>query len=60
MPTVDFKFTPKDKVQTPLGETGVIDTCSIGTGGGEKRYYVLLAGGKGAWFDEDQLTLFTG
>ncbi len=56
MPTVDFKFSPNQKVQTPLGEVGIIDQCGL-TSGPISRYYVLFKGGKGAWFDEDQLTV---
>jgi hypothetical protein len=53
--TVEFKFEPNQKVQTSLGDTGIIDTCGKGTSP-INRYYVVFKGGTGAWVDEDLLT----
>ena len=53
MPTIDFKYPLGARVNTALGDTGIID--SLGFGGYKNRYWVLLKEGKGAWFDEDQI-----
>lgn len=52
---VDFKFSINQKVETHLGDIGVIDGVSKWTGDIIK-YSVQLKGGKEAWFDEAQLT----
>lgn len=57
MPEVIFKFKPRDRVVTVLGDIAIIDLCAYMGDGIPNRYYVLLAGGNGSWFDEDQLTL---
>jgi hypothetical protein len=54
MPTIDFKFSPNDKVITVIGDIGVITSCSISSGQ-VKQYWVLMNNGRGAWFDENQL-----
>ena len=56
MPTIEFKFSPNQRVRTSLGDEGLIDTCAI-MSGPQHRYYVILKGGTGAWLDEDQLTV---
>ena len=56
LPTIDFKFSPNDKVKTAIGDIGMVTSCSI-TSGAVKQYWVLMNNGRGAWFDEDQLTL---
>jgi hypothetical protein len=53
MPTVEFKFSEKQKVKTVLGDDGVIDMAALQNGA--VQYYVLMKEGNGAWFDEDQL-----
>ncbi len=53
--TVDFKFEPGQRVVTPFGEEGFVDSCNVGLNG-NKRYYVDLKEGRGAWYAEGQLT----
>lgn len=55
MPTIDFKFSPNDKVKTAIGDIGLVTSCSISSGA-VKQYWVLMNNGRGAWFDENQLT----
>lgn len=59
MPTIEFKFPPKQRVRTVLGDEGVIDSCAF-TGKMIPSYYVLVKGGNGSWFDEDQLEAVEG
>lgn len=54
MRSVEFKFEPKDRVVTSLGDEGIVDTSAIDTGP-DRRYYVIHKGGAGAWYPEDQL-----
>jgi hypothetical protein len=54
LPTVEFKYDLGTRVKTVVDDEGVIDDLSYGVCG--NRYYVLMKGGKGRWFDEDQLT----
>lgn len=55
MRSVEFKFEPKDRVQTSLGDEGIVDSCAFDSSP-DCRYYVILKGGAGAWYDEDQLS----
>jgi hypothetical protein len=55
MPTIEFKFSLGQKVSTVVGDEGVIDM--MGFSGYKNRYWILMKEGKGAWFDEDQLTV---
>ena len=56
MINVSFKFNSGDKVTTIFGDEGVIDSCSYSGPNYPFRYYVLLKGGQGSWFDENQIT----
>jgi hypothetical protein len=54
METVEFKFSPNQRVTTPFGDAGIVDTCAIDNSG-DKTYFVKTSAG-GNWFKEDQLT----
>lgn len=51
---VEFLFSPGDLVETPLGDSGAIYSCSI-EAPLKKNYYVHIKGGAGQWFFEDDL-----
>ena len=53
--TVLFKFEPGQKVKNALDEDGRIDSAALDTGG-KNKYYVLVPGGQGAWWYEEELT----
>ncbi len=55
--TVEFKFESGQKVKSIIGDIGIITTASTDK---NKRifYHVLMNGGSGAWFDEDQIEAF--
>lgn len=56
MPDITFKFDVGDRVKTNLDDEGMIDSATnIGTG--PHRYYVKFKGGRGSYFDEDDLSL---
>lgn len=54
MGDVSFKFEPKQKVKTIMDDEAIVDMAAYD--GHVISYYVKLKGGKGQWFDEDQLT----
>lgn len=51
---VNFEFHPGQKVVNSLGEEGVVDTAAIEQGG-TKKYYLLVKGGRGSWWPEQNL-----
>ena len=55
MKVVSFKFEPKARVRTSLGDDGIVDSCSIDVGP-DHRYYIIHKGGVGAWYSEEQLS----
>ena len=55
MRTVEFKFEPKDRVQTTLGDVGIVASCLIDSGP-DLQYYIIHKGGAGAWYPEEQLS----
>lgn len=55
---VEFLFSPKDMVLTPLDDLGVIYSCSVDPSL-KHAYYVHVKGGAGQWYFEDQLKIMT-
>lgn len=57
MKTVKFKFSPAEKVKTPVGTEGIIDTCSLNVSG--TIMYLVEESALTRWWNEDQLSLVT-
>jgi|WetSurMetagenome_2_1015567.scaffolds.fasta_scaffold32993_6 hypothetical protein len=55
---VNFKFDMDDSVITPLGDKGIIFSCLLDNSL-FIQYYVLMKGGQGSYFREDQIMLDT-
>jgi hypothetical protein len=53
MPTVDFKFSERQRVKNAMGDEGIISMAGIQSG--VKKYLVDVKGGISNWYDEDQL-----
>ena len=55
--TVQFKFSPDDKVETKLGDIGIIDYVARSKMP-INQYSVKMKGGDSNWYYEDDLTLY--
>ena len=52
---VEFKFSPGDKVNTPVDMHGIIDLCAINSAG--TIQYCVEEASLTRWWNEEQLTL---
>ena len=53
--TVEFNFSPGDKVKTPVDTEGIVDTCSINVA--DTTIYLVEEKAVTRWWNEEQLTL---
>lgn len=55
--TINFKHAPGDRVQTSLGDHGIVEMCCHERGG--NHYTITLEGGQRPYLHEDDVAIWT-